>query len=91
VWPGVNTGVVDRYSLRAIPLMKRDRWSAVESALRALQRVGGWAVFYTHDIDSSPSAFGCTPDEFAAVCRAAKEMHCEILTVREAAGLLGTA
>lgn len=47
-------------------------------------RAHGWLIFSTHDIDPTPTPFGCTPDLFERlVCRASAS-GAQILTVYEA-------
>jgi peptidoglycan/xylan/chitin deacetylase (PgdA/CDA1 family) len=65
---GINHGLVDLGELRA------NRLYAAEFDEAAFRRLidrnaacGGWLIFYTHDIAESPSRFGCTPQQFAAV------------------------
>jgi peptidoglycan/xylan/chitin deacetylase (PgdA/CDA1 family) len=44
----------------------------------------GWLIFATHDIDSSPSPYGCTPDLLEAVARYAHAKGALFLPVGEA-------
>jgi hypothetical protein len=43
--------------------------------------VRGWLVLYTHDVDDSPSAYGCTPGLLQAAVEAAVESGAELLTL----------
>ena len=57
-----------------------------ESAMRRLidrtRELGGWLIFYTHDITDTPSRFGCTPRQWESVVAYAAE-RAAVLPVRE--------
>ena len=44
----------------------------------------GWLIFATHDVDSAPTRFGCTPSLFEVVVRCAAESGAAILPVSKA-------
>jgi peptidoglycan/xylan/chitin deacetylase (PgdA/CDA1 family) len=62
-----------------------------ETRLRALidrnRSLGGWLIFYTHDVDEAPSRYGCTPEQLERVVGYAAERS-EILPVRDAVARL---
>lgn len=65
----------------------------VAKSLRLIDRVlekGGWLIFYTHDIATSPSSFGCTPRYFEAVVSKAAACGAEVLKIGEAANKFKT-
>jgi len=45
-------------------------------------KLGGWLIFYTHDVADSPSRFGCTPRQWESVVAYAAE-RAAVLPVRE--------
>jgi peptidoglycan/xylan/chitin deacetylase (PgdA/CDA1 family) len=56
--------------------------------LRLIDQVlgnGGWLIFYTHDIATLPSSFGCTPHYFETVVSKAAASGAEVLKIGEAA------
>ena len=57
-----------------------------ESAMRRLidrtRELGGWLIFYTHDVGETPSRFGCTPRQWESVVAYAAE-RAAVLPVRE--------
>lgn len=59
ILPGINVGEVDRSQLRAVELgssaMHRRRALA---ALKSCIESNGWLFFFTHDVGTSPSAYG---------------------------------
>ena len=50
--------------------------------------VGGWLIFYTHDVVETPSAYGCTSEQFEAVVAYAAR-YAPILPVRDVVAGLG--
>jgi peptidoglycan/xylan/chitin deacetylase (PgdA/CDA1 family) len=44
---------------------------------------GGWVIFYTHDVEESPSDFGCRPEELRSLIQLAVESGAWILPVGE--------
>jgi peptidoglycan/xylan/chitin deacetylase (PgdA/CDA1 family) len=59
--------------------------------LRLIERLmgqGGWLIFYTHDISTSPSPYGCTPDYFETVVSKAAASGAKVLKIGEAAKTL---
>lgn len=82
---GINSGRVRLHMLQAnclyqtIPLAKNLR--LIDAALQK----PGWLIFYTHDIATSHSSFGCTPAYFEAIVSNAAGCGAQVLTVGEAA------
>ncbi len=90
IFPGINGGLIDLNLLRAIPLYDRGMPLREVEALIALNVTrAGWLVFYTHDVSSHPSRYGCTPEYFEAVLQYALDSHATILPVGEIAAWLG--
>lgn len=87
--PGINNGLVDVHNLKAVCIYSR---RGVEDCVRFVaecSKNGGWLIFYTHDVRSGPSEFGCTPDDFRQVVRSVRESRVKVLTVGQAMSLLG--
>lgn len=81
ITPGVNRGNIDLGLLKSVALyshLDRRRWAPY---FAALQSRGGWLIFYTHDVSSSPSPYGCTPEDLNFVIRRAKEIGATVLPV----------
>lgn len=86
---GFNRGTVDLADLRATKLYARDYHEAgLRDLIDRCRAADGWLIFYTHDIRETPSAYGCTPQQFAATVAYAAE-NAEILPVREVVARLG--
>jgi peptidoglycan/xylan/chitin deacetylase (PgdA/CDA1 family) len=87
---GIHT-VVERFDrlfanslYETVPLAKNLR------LIDSLMRRGGWLIFYTHDISTSPSSFGCTPQYFETVVAKAAASGAKVLKIGEAAKGLRT-
>lgn len=70
-WKGLNGPYVDLNLLRAYSLYGgRDERALVRKLILDNEQKKSWLIFYSHDVQDSPSRFGCTPAllEFAVSC-----------------------
>lgn len=76
---GLNVGRADLGRLRSVRLYDRliDPEGVTEIINQAVAR-NAWLIFYTHDVDQTPSNFGCTPSLFAHAVRSAISAGAEI-------------
>jgi peptidoglycan/xylan/chitin deacetylase (PgdA/CDA1 family) len=86
VYDGVNVGRMDFAQLLAIGLQRRDydRGRIRERIAKARDHKG-WIIFFTHDVDPDPTAFGCTPDQLNDTLADLSAAGLPVLTVKEAA------
>jgi peptidoglycan/xylan/chitin deacetylase (PgdA/CDA1 family) len=82
---GINAGTLDVGQLKAVGLEAGKRsfeeveaWVTLAAARRA------WVVVYTHDVQPSPSPWGCRPDDLDRLLRLAKAAGLRILPVDSA-------
>jgi hypothetical protein len=58
-------------------------------------KIGGWLIFYTHDVTETPSRFGCTPRQWESVVAYAAERAvlpvCDVLAKLPAGSQAGIA
>jgi peptidoglycan/xylan/chitin deacetylase (PgdA/CDA1 family) len=81
---GVNGPVVDLNLLRANPLYGgMEQIDLVRRLLDRTQELGGWLIFYTHDVQNHPGRYGCTPALLEAAIKAALESSSRIMTVSD--------
>lgn len=81
---GTNSGTVDLASLASTHLYSRDfDVGALRGLIDENRRLGGWLIFYTHDVAEMPSLYGCTPSQLEAIISYAAERN-NILPVRDA-------
>jgi peptidoglycan/xylan/chitin deacetylase (PgdA/CDA1 family) len=82
---GINSGAGDLTYLRSVRLYHR---LFDDQQMRRLidrsKSLGAWIIFYTHDVSTNPSAFGCKPEELEAIVAYASATM-PVVTVREAA------
>jgi peptidoglycan/xylan/chitin deacetylase (PgdA/CDA1 family) len=90
IFPGLNGPNLDLNLLRANAL-----YGGLERARRASDLIDenvrrtGWLIFYTHDVRSAPSPFGCTAELLKAAVSSAVRSGSRILTVNEVLMELG--
>jgi hypothetical protein len=83
--PGANSGVVDLQFLRATPLINRDiDADGVDRMFDEAVASNGWLIFYSHDVATEPSPYGCTPSLLRHALDAASRRNIEILSVADA-------
>jgi peptidoglycan/xylan/chitin deacetylase (PgdA/CDA1 family) len=83
--PGVNGGVVDLQFLRATPLINRDiDRDGIDRAFDEAVARNGWLIFYSHDVATEPSPYGCTPSLLRHALDAASRRNVQILSVADA-------
>lgn len=88
---GINRGNADLNLLRANPLYgNRERLGSVRHLLRMNQELGGWLIFYTHDVQTSSSPYGCTKELLESVVTLALDASMRILTINEVISLATT-
>jgi peptidoglycan/xylan/chitin deacetylase (PgdA/CDA1 family) len=62
VLPGINSGTVDLQYLRAMPLTDEHiDLGGIDRAFDDAVASNGWLIFYSHDVEATPSPYGCTP------------------------------
>ncbi|MCC7343153.1 MAG: polysaccharide deacetylase family protein [Bryobacterales bacterium] len=84
IYQGVNGPAVDLNLLRANPLYGGiERMSAVRDLVRRTEEQRGWLIFYTHDVQTRHSPYGCTPALLESAVTMAVESSMRILTVRD--------
>ena len=88
--PGVNSGTVDLQFLRATPLIEpqADR-DGVDRAFDEAVASNGWLIFYSHDVATTPSPFGCSPALLRHALEAASRRKVPILSITEALRRIG--
>jgi peptidoglycan/xylan/chitin deacetylase (PgdA/CDA1 family) len=85
VIPGFNGQAIDLNLLRATRLYGDiDSSRQIEDLILQNVRQRSWLIFYTHDIRSNPSQYGCTPALLKFAVSLAARSGSRILTVQEA-------
>jgi len=88
---GINRGTVDLANLSSARIYHRE---FDEGGLRRLvdhnSALGGWLIFYTHDVAAAPSRYGCTPEQLETIVAYAAQ-RCDVLPVRDVVARLSRA
>lgn len=91
IFPGVNGPDVDLNLLRGNRLYGGlDQLEEAQKLVLENERLKGWLIFYTHDVRSNPSPYGCTPSLLESTAAFAIQRGCRILTVRGVLEELGS-
>lgn len=84
VHPGIQSGSIDRGLLHATGI--EDHNGGTARALHQLSSMKGdreWLIIFTHDIDESPSSWGCSPQDFENLPSAVDQSGAEVVTVAD--------
>jgi peptidoglycan/xylan/chitin deacetylase (PgdA/CDA1 family) len=83
ILPGINRNPVDLNLLKANRLYSRSiNFETIQKLLELNDKIGGWLIFYTHDVGDGPSNYGCTAEDFENVVRLVAK-RCKILTIAD--------
>ena len=90
ILPGVNSGTVDLQYLRAVPLIEHqiDR-DGIDRVLDEALASNGWLIFYGHDVEATPSPYGCSPELLRHALEAAARRKIPALNVADALRFAG--
>jgi len=90
IFPGVNGPDVDLNLLRSNRLYgDLDQFEKARQLILRNEEQKSWLIFYTHDVRSKPSPYGCTPSLLESTAAFALERGFRILTVQGVLGELG--
>lgn len=79
---GLNGPMLDLNLLRANRLYgDMHQFAAVQELIERNRQEKAWLIFYTHDVASSPSQFGCTPELLTSTVAFARQRGCKLMTV----------
>lgn len=85
--PGINRHIADLAQLKTIAI--DDDLDGARRLIEETRRSRAWLIFYTHDVQETPSPFGCTPDAFENVVKLVHESGCDIQPVKNAMDAVG--
>lgn len=82
---GSNFGKTDLNLLNACKLYgEKDYDNSIKKLISKNSKINGWLIFYTHDVQSNPSEFGCTAEVFKSTIELALKSGAQLMSVREA-------
>jgi peptidoglycan/xylan/chitin deacetylase (PgdA/CDA1 family) len=83
--PGVNSGIADLQFLRATPLINHDiDLDGIDRVFDEAVAKNGWLIFYSHDVATEPSPYGCSPALLKHALETAARRNIQILSVTDA-------
>ena len=85
---GINKNKVDPLRLKAIKVYSKRGLDECFRFLSECAESGGWLIFYTHDVCSEPSDYGCRPEDFQKLVEMVKELGVDVATIAEASKIL---
>ena len=90
ILPGINSGEIDLQYLRAVPLIECeiDR-DGIDRAFDEAAASNGWLIFYGHDVEATPSPYGCSPELLRHALEAAARRNIQALSVADALRFAG--
>jgi len=84
---GFNKEQVDLSYLRAIRLYEgRLEEGSIKSLVGKAVEHGAWLIFYTHDVDTAPTRFGCSPRLLEFAVTEALHAGAKVMPVKNAMG-----
>ncbi|KXF79185.1 polysaccharide deacetylase [Paramesorhizobium deserti] len=87
---GINRGSVNPFFLHGVEIRQPESHAlGLTGRIDELVAEPGWLIFFTHDIASKPTPFGCTPETFDKLVSYTLSSGCAVLTVRDAVAELG--
>ncbi|WP_157899910.1 polysaccharide deacetylase family protein [Luteitalea pratensis] len=88
-----NAGRIDLHLLKSFFLdyKTRDDMDAIKRVIDESAARRGWLIFSTHDVDPTPSAYGCTPATFERVVALACQSGARVLPMGHVCAELGIA
>ena len=79
---GINRDRIDLHNLKSVRLYEQlHSLDTIFSILEDVNRSGGWLIFYTHDVQSDFSKYGCSPEYFEKVVHKCKDLGVYVKTV----------
>jgi peptidoglycan/xylan/chitin deacetylase (PgdA/CDA1 family) len=82
--PFIQANVFDAAGLGGIPIYSDpERLRVCDEVIEKAAAARSWVIFYTHDVEQAPSAYGCRFDQLQHVIQRCKEFSYKFLTVAD--------
>jgi peptidoglycan/xylan/chitin deacetylase (PgdA/CDA1 family) len=82
IQPGINTKTLDLGAMKCVALQSSTMTADdIAAAVAETVRRNGWLIFFSHDVDPSPTAYGVTPALLDIAVAAALAAGCVAVTV----------
>ena len=84
---GINVNIFDLSLLKSVSLYEINGFERPLKWLSRLDKMGGWLIFYTHDVRKEPSEYGCSIDLFKKTLKTSINKGFKVLPISEALSL----
>lgn len=84
IQPGVHRSEVDLNQIKSVPLFSGHSIETAKRIIAGLAQSPAWVTFFTHDVRTDHSAWGCSPAELTAIITAVKAIDADVKPVCEA-------
>jgi len=82
---GINRGATDPGYLKSVEIRQpEDYVDGLTRWVSDLVQNPGWLIFFTHDISTTPTPFGCRPETFERLVKSTVDAGCTILPIDQA-------
>lgn len=81
---GMHSKEMDLYNLHANEMGDKLTLKLAVGLIEEAIRTNAWLIFYTHEVEDNPSAYGCTAEFFESVVKYCYKKNVEVLTVNKA-------
>lgn len=78
---GINRGLTDLTRLKASRIYSEEGAKECIDLVNECATKGGWLIFYTHDVGSAPTSYGCSLEDFSHVVRAVRERNLKVCPI----------
>jgi peptidoglycan/xylan/chitin deacetylase (PgdA/CDA1 family) len=82
IQPGINGLATDLNDLKANAIYSAAGLDRHLKLIEENARIRGWLIFYTHDVGTSPSPFGATPEDLERLTAAVRRAGLRVATIR---------
>lgn len=82
--PGFHRKDVDLNQIKSTPLFSGDCLASAHKMIGHISEAPAWITFFSHDIRSDHSPWGCTPAEFQGIIDAVKDIGADVMPVDQA-------
>jgi peptidoglycan/xylan/chitin deacetylase (PgdA/CDA1 family) len=83
VSPGINRNCIDLAALKSVPIYGSVENNECVKWLNAINNTSGWLIFYTHDVMTNHSMYGCTEDLIHKLIIESMNNNIQILSIRD--------
>jgi peptidoglycan/xylan/chitin deacetylase (PgdA/CDA1 family) len=80
---GINQGRVNLINLKSVELNEYTPLESIYALIEKTIKLNGWLILNTHDIEQTPSKWGCSPTYYETVVKYCHEKKIAVKTISE--------